>query len=281
MSPRFLLVLQLAAYWPVWRWYAERVQDGSDDPWGLLALITALLYASKNLRWATISKRQIAAPCSIAIVYLLGYHMWPPLIRALLAFTAIALTCGSMIDEKKFHLGLIGLFILSLPLIASLQFFLGFPLRALTAWISASLISIFWMPVSASGTSLSWAGEIISVDSPCSGIRMLWCGLYISFTLSCIFGLSNFHTWLSYLITLPLVFMTNLARSTVLFFPEAGVISNPHWLHQSVGLISFTICAILIFIMHLLIVGRKNENFFCRGISVRLSSLCSKLQEAQ
>ena len=44
------LVLQTAALWPTWRWMAARLQDGSDDPLGLLALgaLIALVFALRR-----------------------------------------------------------------------------------------------------------------------------------------------------------------------------------------------------------------------------------------
>jgi len=47
-----VIVLLLLAFWPVWHWYAKRMIDGSDAPWGLLALATAIGY----LAWTETSK---------------------------------------------------------------------------------------------------------------------------------------------------------------------------------------------------------------------------------
>ena len=43
VSPALPLLLQAAAFWPVWRWYAARVTDSSDDAWGWVALVTAAI----------------------------------------------------------------------------------------------------------------------------------------------------------------------------------------------------------------------------------------------
>jgi len=45
VHPAWLLALQAAALWPIWLWYAKRTADGSDEPWGLLALGAVLLCA--------------------------------------------------------------------------------------------------------------------------------------------------------------------------------------------------------------------------------------------
>ena len=46
------VALVALASWPIWSWYARRMQDGSDDPWGLLALVPlgALLAGERHER---------------------------------------------------------------------------------------------------------------------------------------------------------------------------------------------------------------------------------------
>ena len=39
-TPLLILAMQGVAFWPVWRWYGERITDGSDEPWGIVALAT-------------------------------------------------------------------------------------------------------------------------------------------------------------------------------------------------------------------------------------------------
>jgi hypothetical protein len=40
-----LLAIELLALWPVWRWYVHRLSDQSDEAWGIVALVTAVLFA--------------------------------------------------------------------------------------------------------------------------------------------------------------------------------------------------------------------------------------------
>jgi hypothetical protein len=91
-SAHLLLTAQLIAYWPVWRWYVSRLADTSDEPWGLLALGTALLFlllhgTSRPLRlwhWG------LASGC--ALTYTLADPLLPPLLRAVIAVTALGCT---------------------------------------------------------------------------------------------------------------------------------------------------------------------------------------------
>ena len=43
LSTRLFLLAQFVTFWPVWRWYIERMVDGSDEPWGILALATVVI----------------------------------------------------------------------------------------------------------------------------------------------------------------------------------------------------------------------------------------------
>ena len=41
VHPAAAIIVLLAAFWPVWVWYARRIVDGSDEPLGLGALAVA------------------------------------------------------------------------------------------------------------------------------------------------------------------------------------------------------------------------------------------------
>ncbi|MGZ8270505.1 MAG: hypothetical protein ACXW1T_04930, partial [Methylophilus sp.] len=45
-----LLASTILAAWPHWLWMVRRSTDGSDDPWGIVALLTlvALVYLDKE-----------------------------------------------------------------------------------------------------------------------------------------------------------------------------------------------------------------------------------------
>jgi exosortase/archaeosortase family protein len=150
-------------------------------------------------------------------------------------------------------LGVLGLLLLSLPIIASLQFYAGYPVRLATAYLSAVLIRTTGIPVWPEGTTLLWLGEIVSVDAPCSGVKMLWSGLYFNFTLACFGALSTKRTWMSYVASTMIIFVGNVLRSTVLFYGESGIIDYPAWAHQVVGITVFFFVAAGILWLHQLI----------------------------
>jgi exosortase/archaeosortase family protein len=237
------LTLQIVSFWPVWRWYAARMTDASDDPWGIIALVTALLFLFVRGRDLEMKPVHFLLSSLFVAMYLVTFSFTPPLVRAVLATCAIAATLSPACLGRSVHVGVLGLFLLSLPIIASLQFYLGYPVRYLTAALAGKLISIIGYDVSAQGTALLWMGEIISVDAPCAGIRMLWTGLYLNFTLACFTGLSSFETWMTYSFSMIAIFFGNVLRASALFFTETGIFHGPSWTHQGIGIAVFCMIA--------------------------------------
>ena len=248
-SSAFLL-LQALAFWPVWRWYGARVVDSSDEPWGLLALLTAFIFIAVKGKEREINSSQFALSSVFLLCYIAGYAALPPLARAVLAILSIASLLSSSCLGRSVHIGIVGLLLLSLPIIASMQFYLGYPVRFVTAIMASKLITITGYYTVAAGTSLSWAGEIISIDAPCAGIKMLWTGLYLNFTLACFNELSAMRTWLTYSMSMLIIFIGNLIRVTALFYLEAGILQNPPWMHEGIGLVAFAAIGLAIFSLH-------------------------------
>lgn len=257
------LTLQCLAFAPVWRWYVARVTDGSDEPCGVLALATALAFVLVRGRSGRVSPRALALSAAVAAVYALAFAHLPPLARAALALAALApvvasarLSGGPEHPAARGHLGLIGLVVLSLPLVASLQFYAGYPVRLVTARISALVISGAGFPVIAAGTCLEWRGDLISVDAPCAGVKMLWTGLYLNFALSAFGRLDARRTLAGWSATTALVFAGNLLRTTALFFVESRLVRLPPGGHAGVGLAVFALIACAIVRVHVHIQAR-------------------------
>jgi exosortase/archaeosortase family protein len=159
---------------------------------------------------------------------------------------------------------LTGLLILSLPVIASLQFYAGYPIRLFTAYIAGKLISLTGHSVIADGTMLLWFGERIAVDAPCAGIRMLWTGLFLSFTLAVVFNFNARETWISYSCASVLLFSGNVLRNCLLFFLEAGIIQLPDGAHSGIGLTVFLLVAIGVILLNQKINTRSMQSNVAR-----------------
>jgi len=234
---------QLIAFWPVWRWYAVRIGDSADQSWGILALLTALLFVLSKKSSARAIERSLTIPTLIVLLYVVTYPVFPPLARAGVAFTAIAVTVSVVRFGKPFHPGVLGLLWLSLPLVPSLQFYLGYPLRLLVAGLAAPILRLGGFAVVQEGTCLNWAGQLIWIDAPCSGVRMLWVGLYLTFTLVCFYELRLFKTLVFLLAALVAILAGNVFRAVALFYLESGVFPMPAWAHGYTGLVAFALVA--------------------------------------
>ena len=234
------------AYWPVWRWYLARMLDGSDEPWGLFALLTACIFVLIKGKPRAPKRFHVFVATGVLLFYTLSYQYLPDLVRGFLMILTLGTLLSTMLSKERFHLGLLGLLVLSLPLIASLQFYAGYPLRLVTTYLASEGLNVIGVLVEQQGTSLLWTGEVISVDAPCSGVKMLWAGLYLAFTLSCFLGLNTKNTWLSYLGASVLIFVANVVRTTVLFFVEAKPDLFPESAHQWIGLLIFMLSSFFI-----------------------------------
>jgi exosortase/archaeosortase family protein len=82
---------------------------------------------------------------------------------------------------------------------------------------------------------------MIWIDAPCSGIKMLWVGLFLTFVVLCLYELPLLKT----LLVLPLagvvILVANVFRAVALFYLEAGVLRLPSWGHEYAGVIAFVL----------------------------------------
>jgi exosortase len=251
-----LLVIESLALWPVWRWYVHRLRDQSDEAWGIVALVTAFLFVFLRKSEGDTSagkpdRMPLMLPAALLLCYALSYHFLSPLPRAAIAVTAIAATVSAVRFGRRLHpdvWGVWGLLLLALPVIASLQFYLGFPMRALVARLAAPMLQINGFAVVAEGASLNWNGNPILIDAPCSGVKMLWTGFYLAFTLSCYYKLNAKRTALACAASFGAVIVGNTLRAAALFYVETGAVncSLPDWTHEGVGVAIFAATAIAI-----------------------------------
>ena len=240
---RILLVvgLQVLAFWEVWRWYVSRAVYSWDQPWGLLAFVAAFVFLLASKKPLPREERSLVLPAVLIGVYIATYFVFPPLARAIVAFTALAVTASSLRFGRSFHPGVFGLFYLSLPALPTLQFFGGYPLRVVVAELTAPILRIGGFAVVPEGTCLNWAGQLIWIDAPCSGIKMLWVGMLLTFVLLCLYELPIFKSALLVLFAFAVIIGANVFRAVALFYLEAGVLQLPSWGHEYAGVIAFVL----------------------------------------
>ena len=240
---RILLIggLQLIAFWEVWRWYVSRAVYSWDQPWGLLAFVATFVFLIVSKKPLPREERSLLLPAILIGVYIATYFVLPPLGRAIVAFTAVAATASSLRFGKSFHPGLFGLFYLSLPALPTLQFFGGYPMRVVVAGLTAPILRIAGFGVVPEGTCLNWAGKLIWIDAPCSGIKMLWVGMFLTFVLLCLYELPILKSALLIFLAFAVIIVANVFRAVALFYLEAGVLQMPSWGHEYAGIVAFVL----------------------------------------
>lgn len=246
------LVLLLLAFWHSIQWLVVRTLDVSDEPWGVVSLATviALVITSWNRHATLLSQKLTVLAIGLIVAYCITFSISPPLIRCMIALLTLGVVVWNrIVPEKRNFIAVFGLLILSSPLLASLQFFVGFPLRLLVTNAAASVIRTAGTTLLVAGTAFEHQGRMILVDSPCSGINMLWIGFYLCFVLCWIKRLS-FPRSLLLLVTTTLgVVATNVGRTITLVYIDilrAGGQQIAESAHDAVGLASFSSLAILL-----------------------------------
>lgn len=250
LSPLGWLGLQALALWPHGAWLARRVQDGSDEPLGLAALaLLALLLAvfAPRLRVAP-HTGWLAGAAGLTLLASVGLCLAPPLLCAMLA--ALALGCGlaAWLPAQAPRAPLAGLLVLALPLIASLQYYAGYPLRVLTAQASAWLLQLGGVAAERLGTTMLVGGRQVIVDAPCSGVQMAWLGYFAACAAAALTGRRD----ASFLRRLPgvgaLVLAGNVLRNSLLVALEARPQGLDPAVHEAIGLalLAAVIAAVLL-----------------------------------
>lgn len=245
------LALLAAALWPTWLWMGQRMLDRSDDPLGLLALAALGLLAWQQRRRLRPAPRLgwLALALAGAVAATLSQGWLPSLVVALLALTALATGLCAFLPVSVASAPVLGLSVLSLPLLASLQFYAGYPLRLITAEASRWLLML-GHEVERSGASLLVDGQLVIVDAPCSGVQMAWFGYFSACAVTLYLARGN-RTFLTRLPAVSvLVLGGNVLRNTVLVAAEASGRAVPGWVHEAVGLLVLAaVCTAIAWVM--------------------------------
>jgi exosortase/archaeosortase family protein len=234
------LALHALALWPHALWTARRVADGSDDPLGLAAGAAIVLWlwqrratlrATPRLGWLASAGALTASATALLFVA-------PPLVAAATASLALWAHALAWLPDRVPRAALAGTALLALPLVASLQFYVGYPLRVLTAQFSAWLLQSAGMAAERSGAAMTVAGRLLVVDAPCSGVQLAWLGYFAA----CGTALFTRTGDRSFVRRLPLVGLlvlgANVLRNTVLVALEVRPQGLAPWAHEVIGLLA-------------------------------------------
>jgi exosortase/archaeosortase family protein len=243
------MVLHALAFWPVWRWYVARLGDGGDERWALAALAAAA-FVSWPARGFRLDARDplLALAAALTFVYALAAPFAPPLVRAVFAMGALAATWTAVAGARERFPVVAALLVLSVPVIESLQFYAGYPLRLITASGATGLLNLAGVEVARVGTNMSLGEHLVLVDAPCSGVRMLWTAALLVCVLAAQRARVGFaRLALAGLLAVPLVLAANSLRAALLFVLETRAEPPPAYWHAAVGVVSFAFVAVLLY----------------------------------
>ncbi len=240
--------------WPLGGWLYARV---GEEPWHLVPLCAALFLLVR----AAPQGRPDAPPIG-ATIFVLAYAIsrsaLTPLLEACLLVVAATLAASPRFFGRRLEPGFGALLLLSLPVMPSLQMVVGYPLRVVSGTIAAALLRLGGMTATHAGAVLRVNGEILAVDAPCSGIAMWWTALLIAAWVAARSGASVGRTLGGALLATICVIFGNGLRSAALVQLQATRLIVPDWMHEGVGLTSFTLCAVaILFVLERALRGRR------------------------
>lgn len=244
MSAPLALALAAAAFWESWRWLAQRTWWNPED--AVILLVTAVLVlglaARRILAERTLSPLPALPLAAAIIAHMALVRVAPPLAAASLAVTTTLAAVWIATHGARPPPAFWGLCLLIMPVLPTLQFFLGYPMRLVAAALTVPLLQLNGLAVTRSGVTLEWRGETILFDAPCSGVTMLWAGLLLLFVITTI----ERTTWLELaratFLALRLLLAANVLRAASLFYLETGALALPldgAQVHESVGLAAY------------------------------------------
>ncbi len=283
------LLSAFIAFWPVWTWYCERIYSNGDDSLGVIALLTMAvltwlrqsqirLSANKlhfgpgtanakqlpndfingsdeiavrgDSGWRLKGLRILLTSSLLVLLYCCSL-LWPlPLIQAPIALIVLGCVCKSTL-LNKFTAGDWLLLMLSLPVMASIDFYGGYPLRVMACNVASIMLNLGGLAVTTHGTEIVSNNAIVGIDPPCSGIKMLWVAVYLASTLCSLRALSHWSTFRVLFFSIVAALAANALRVSSLFYVESGLIQVPKFFHElihaGVGAAVFALSAFLIF----------------------------------
>lgn len=245
MHPGLALTLAVLAFWDAGRLLAGRLGDGLT--WLPLAMVAAALIwpMARKLRDGQASAVSPTLLCTIFAGYGLAALTMPPLIRMGIAVVGLVLILRQAAGNDFPVAPAFGLGLLALPVLPSLEFFLAYPLRLVSAILTAALLRLGGINVGVDGVALDWNGDRLLFDAACAGVKMLWAALLLvsAIALTARFTPSRYAHAIGLAIVLTIA--ANALRAASLFYVENGFVPrlNAPFAHEAVGIAAFIMAA--------------------------------------
>lgn len=254
IQARYAILLLAIVFWDAWRLLVGRIGDGAE------AIPIILLLAGFVVTWNRLKPDRLVPViliCSLLVAFIAASILGTAMIKIGAALASIVLVVHRGLGGEKPPFAAIGIGLLLLPILPSLDFYLAWPMRQLSAILTAGLLRLNGFSVSVEGVAIAWQDQLLLFDGPCSGIRMLWAALLLTSLLSLIGRLEVWRYGAALILTVVLAIFANALRAASLFYLETGFVPRMEgaFFHELVGISSFALLGmLLVFLFH-----RHNE----------------------
>jgi len=243
-----LLLATALACWPVWPWYVAHLGDSREDAAALVALLLLIVLPGRPTTAPGPLHPRALVPSALALAaYAISLPFVPRLASAVLAFLALGFAWSWWRHGTPFRPWAVGLVLLALPMASSLQFYLGYPLRIASGAVALVLLRLGGISVERQGVYLRAGGELVMIDAPCSGMRMLWAALLLAFCLAALFRLRARPSLLAAGAAAALAVAGNGLRTAALFWADTNAPQLPAYGHAGIGIAAFAMLAVALF----------------------------------
>ncbi len=246
MPPAVILATLFAAFWHAWLLLFGRLESGVDAvPLGLVLGASAIPLLRRVRDGAPLHPVRLGPAALGLICYAVAFPLAPPLVRIAVAVLTVMAAMHRMGTGRAPGLPFIALALLALPVLPSLDFVLAYPLRLASSELAAMLLRMHGFPIGVDGLALRWGETFVQFDAACSGVRMLWGGLFLVSLLALVRELPVRRYLLLLAATIPLTIFANALRASSLFYVEAepAMLELPAFAHEATGIAAFAMLA--------------------------------------
>jgi exosortase/archaeosortase family protein len=235
MSARDAAVLVAAA-----GWHALWLLAGRADGVGLattLALLAALGWSLGQARHLVGAGRLMAVLLASGAAAMTGVA---------LIEMGVVVAALSWCAMPRLRWPVLTLALLAVPILPTLDVLVAWPLRRLSALLTAAMLRANGIGVTLEGVALEWHGRELLFDGPCSGVRMLWALLVLASLAAAIRALPPVRFALLLVGAVWVAIVGNALRAASLFYVESGFVPIIHGpvAHEAVGLAAFGLVAV-------------------------------------
>lgn len=166
IQARYAILLLAIVFWDAWRLLVGRIGDGA------AAIPIILLLAGFVVTWNRLKPDRLVPVilvCSILVAFIAASILGTAMIKIGAALASIVLVVHRGLRGEKPPFAAIGIGLLALPILPSLDFYLAWPMRQLSAILTAGLLRLNGFSVSVEGVAIAWQDQLLLFDGPCSG----------------------------------------------------------------------------------------------------------------